>query len=76
MNFSLFGWLRRKAAEAVVGGVADALKAVAPEGEEVASVDDLRALLAAAVQPKALPAGDDVQDAEAQPAKGKGGKSK
>lgn len=54
-----FIWLRRKAAEAVVLGTADGLRAVTPEGEEPPSdFADLRQLLASAVggEPKALPA--------------------
>lgn len=51
-----FAWLRRQAAEAVVLGTADGLRAVAPEGQEPpATVDELRALLAASA-PKSLPA--------------------
>ena len=67
MTFSLFGWLRRKAAEAVIGGVGDGLRAITPEGDEPpASLDELRGMLAAAVQPRALPPA-----AEDEPAKRK-----
>lgn len=55
--FSVFSWLRRKSAEAVVGGVADAIAALTPEGEEPpASLDELRNRLAAATAPRALAA--------------------
>ena len=54
-----FVWLRRKVAESVVAGVADGLAAVAPEGEEPpADLAELRRRLAAAVEPKALPAAE------------------
>lgn len=63
-----FIWLRRQAAEAVVLGTADGLRALAPEGEPVpANLDELRALLAASVQPaKQLPA-----PADDEPKKGR-----
>ena len=55
-----FTWLRRKVAESVVSGVADGMRAVAPEGEEVpADLTELRAILGAAVFPKALSAAED-----------------
>ena len=57
--FDVFGWIKRKAAEAVVQGVADGVKAIAPEGEQPpADLADLRAMLAASVAApaKALPA--------------------
>ena len=60
-------WLRRKVSEAVVSGVADGLRAVAPDDEPApVSVDELRALLARAVpDAKSLPAAED------EPAKGR-----
>lgn len=65
--FDVFGWLRRKAAEAVIGGVADGVKAITPEGETPPTdLGDLRALLAASVAPKALPAAE-VDAEEAAP---------
>lgn len=64
--FDLFGWLRRRAAEAVVGGVSDALKAVAGEGETPpADLDELRAMLAASAQ-KSLPAAEEEEEAPAK----------
>jgi hypothetical protein len=70
--FNPFAYLRRKAAEAVVGGVSDGLRAVAPEGEDPPpDLDSLRAMLAQAAQPRALAAApDEPEDAEAVPAKG------
>jgi hypothetical protein len=61
MGFDVFGWIKRKAAEAVVQGVADGVKAITPEGEQPpADLGELRAMLAAsvgtAVPAKALPA--------------------
>lgn len=53
--FDLFGWLRRKAREAVLGGIADAVQEVA--AGEPADLEKLRALLASEV--KALPAAAD-----------------
>lgn len=61
--FDLFGWLRRRAAEAVVNGVGDALKAVTPEGETPPTdLSELRAMLAESVTPKALPAASDDEE--------------
>jgi hypothetical protein len=60
--FSVFGWLRRAAAQAVVDGVRDGLAAVADDGEGGAPAPDLgelRKRLAAVVggsEAKALPA--------------------
>jgi hypothetical protein len=60
--FDVFGWIKRKAAEAVVQGVADGVKAITPEGEQPpADLGELRAMLAASVggaagAAKALPA--------------------
>ena len=54
--FSAFNWLRRKSAEAVIGGVADAIAALTPEGEEVpTSLEELRSRLAIAATARALP---------------------
>lgn len=67
--FDLFGWLRRKAAEAVIGGVADGVKTITPEGETPPTdLAELRAMLAASVEPKALPAAAEDAEPEA-PAK-------
>lgn len=58
MSLNPFTWLRRQAAEAVILGTADGLRAVSPEGETPPTdLAELRQMLAAAVQPpKALPA--------------------
>jgi hypothetical protein len=62
-----FDWLRRKAAEAVVLGTSDGLRAVAPDGETPPTdLTELRAMLAASV-PKSLPPAKDEDDE--QPAK-------
>lgn len=67
--FDPFGWLRRKAAEAIAAGVGDGLRAVAPEGETPpANLDELRAMLSESVTPKALPAAEPDAEPEA-PAK-------
>lgn len=68
-----FFWLRRQAAEAVILGTADGLRAIAPEGEQPPTdLAELRAMLAAAVQPKQLTAAKaDAAEAEAEPTKGK-----
>jgi hypothetical protein len=59
-----FGWIRKLAGEAVVAGVGDGLRAVAPEDEQPADLAELRAMLAAAVAPtKALPAAPDDEPA-------------
>lgn len=59
LSFSVFGWLRRAAAQAVVDGVRDGLVAVADDenGTPAADLGELRARIAAAVQPKAIAAG-------------------
>lgn len=55
MLLSPFNWLRRKAAESVIAGVADALQAVTPEGEEAPpDLDALRKRLADATALKEL----------------------
>lgn len=46
MTIDVFGWLRRKACEAVLGGVADAAKQLAPGDDPPADLDGLRQLLA------------------------------
>ena len=52
-----FAWLRRRCAEAVVEGVSDGLRAVAPDGEPgPADLGELRALLAGSLAPRQLPA--------------------
>jgi len=66
-----FTWLRRKAAEAVVLGTADGLRAVTPEGETPpADLDDLRALLAnaATTDVKVLAAPEQEHEQEPEPA--------
>lgn len=63
-----FTWLRRKAAEAIVLGCSDGLRAVTPEGEQIpADLTDLRALLSTAtldVKALAAPTPDAVTEAE------------
>lgn len=69
MSINPFAWLRRQAAEAVVLGTADGLRAVSPEGEAPpADLTELRAMLAAAVNPKMLAA---APESEAEPARSK-----
>ncbi len=46
MTIDVFGWLRRKACEAVLGGVADAARQLAPGDDPPADLDGLRQLLA------------------------------
>lgn len=53
--FDVFGWLRRKAKDAVLGGIADAVDQVSA-GDGPADLDKLRAILAAGPEAKALPA--------------------
>jgi hypothetical protein len=60
-----FGWIRKLAGEAVVAGVGDGLRAVAPEGEPPPSdLAELRAMLAAAVTPRQLAAAPDDEPAK------------
>jgi hypothetical protein len=63
-----FSWIRKKAAEAFVAGIADGAAALTPEGESPPQTpEELRALFAASL-PKALPPkGDD----EPKPKRGK-----
>lgn len=73
MHINPFSWLRRQAAEAVVLGTADGLRAVTPDGQDPpADVGELRAMLAAAVQqPKAIAAPKaEAVEQESEPAKG------
>ncbi|HVL13593.1 MAG TPA: hypothetical protein VM529_13580 [Gemmata sp.] len=64
MQISPFQWLRRKAAESVAMGVADGLRAVAPDDDAPpADLAELRAMLAAAVSPRQLPAAPDEEPA-------------
>ena len=52
-----FNWLRRQAAEAVVLGTADGMRAISPDGQEPPTdLAELRAMLAANLNAKALPA--------------------
>jgi hypothetical protein len=52
-----FSYLRRKAAEAIVLGTADGLRAVTPEGEQVPQdLGELRQLLATTADVKAIAA--------------------
>lgn len=54
-----FSYLRNLAAQSVVQGVADGLRAVTPEGESPPDIAELRALLASATEMKALPGHDE-----------------
>lgn len=66
-----FSYLRRKAAEAIVLGTADGLRAVTPEGETPPQdLGDLRQLLASATEVKAIEA----PEPEAEPASKRRGK--
>ena len=58
----VFGWLRKKARDAVLGGIADAVQEVAP-GDAPPDLDGLRALLARA-DLKALAADPDPEPAK------------
>lgn len=66
MHLNPFSWLRRQAAEAVVLGTADGLRAVTPEGETPPDLGELRRLLAESTQPKQLAAPKD-EETEAKP---------
>ncbi len=65
--FNVFGYLRKAARDAVLGGVADALTDLAP-ADPPADLDRLRALLAG--EAKALAAADPTPAGEAEPATG------
>lgn len=78
INFNPMSYLRRKVSEAVLGGFSDAVNVLVPNEEpQPANVDELRQLVAAAVQPKSLPAPATTPDDEdeAEPAKRKARKS-
>jgi len=65
--FSVSGWVRKTFRDAGLAGIRDVMEAITPDGEEVpSSVAELRAMLAAAVTPRQLPAAPDDE-----PAKGK-----
>jgi hypothetical protein len=66
--FDIFGWLRKKAHDAVIGGIADAVQEVAP-GDAPADLDGLRALLARTDVGALASAGDPAPEPE--PAKQK-----
>lgn len=57
----IFGWLRRKAREAVLGGISEAVEQVAA-GDVPPDLDKLRDLLAE--PPKQLTAGEDESPAK------------
>jgi hypothetical protein len=60
-----FSYLRRKFAETVVLGINDGIAAVTPEGETPPSdLAGLRALVAANIEPKALPGANAAEDEE------------
>jgi hypothetical protein len=73
--FDLFGWLRRKAREAVLGGISDAVSEVSTG--DTPDLERLRALLAGSEKVLPPAAATVVTDAkeEAEPAK-PGGKKK
>jgi hypothetical protein len=56
MFFDFFGRLRRKTAEAILGGAGDALAVLTPDETPPANLDDLRRMLAEAVKVPAAPA--------------------
>lgn len=58
----IFGWLRRKAHDAVLGGIADAVHEVA--AGEPADLERLRSLLAAPEAKAALPAAEPEEPAK------------
>ncbi|WP_439625958.1 hypothetical protein [Gemmata sp.] len=67
--FDVFGWLRRKAHDAVIGGIADAVQEVAPGDAAPADLDGLRALLARAdVRALAAAASEPAAAPEPEPA--------
>lgn len=47
MGMDIFGWIRRKAHDAVMGGISDAMLEIAPGESPPANLDGLRAMLAA-----------------------------
>jgi len=70
MTIDVFGWLRRKAHDAVIGGIADAMQEIAPGESAPADLDGLRRMLATA-DVKALAAPTNEQPTEEQTAKRK-----
>lgn len=70
--FDVFGYLRRKAHDAVIGGIADAVQEVAPGETAPTDLDGLRALLARSdVKAIAAARALDTPAAEPEPAKRK-----
>lgn len=69
--FDIFGWIRRKTREAVLGGIADAVQEVAPGEQAPADLEGLRRLVAA-VDVKALPTiAEEEEDEPKRKARGK-----
>lgn len=60
--FDVFGWIRRKAHDAVIGGISDAVQEIAPGESAPTDLAGLRALLAA-TEVKAI-AGPETTEAE------------
>ncbi len=48
MTIDVFGWLRRKAHDAVLGGISDAVQEIAPGESAPADLEGLRRVLAMA----------------------------
>jgi len=69
MLSTFFGWLRAAARDAVLDGVAEAGRVLTPDGDEPPDLDAMRARLAAALTPRALPAAEE----KSRPAKKGGG---
>ena len=62
--FSVSGWVRKTFRDAGMAGIRDVMEAITPEGEDPPSnVAELRAMLAAAVTPRQLPAAEDDEPA-------------
>jgi len=66
MGIDIFGWLRRKAHDAVLGGISDAMLEVAPGETAPPDLDGLRRMLATA-DVKALAAGEPASEEASEP---------
>lgn len=64
--FDIFGYLRRRAHDAVIGGVADAMQEIAPGEQAPTDLDGLRRMLATA-DVKALAASAPTSEPAAEP---------
>lgn len=67
----LFGWLRRRVKDSVLGGIADAVQEVAPGEQAPADLEGLRRLVAATDVKALAAAAEEEEDEPKRKARGK-----